>query len=261
MNPSTILGMLAGGALIVGMVLISADDARIFLNLPGLAFVLGGTIAATLISYPMAEVLRVLKVFLVVLRNERLYAEHDIGELVDVARVMFSGDLRETERRLEKVQNPFLRTGVQLVLDNAPKTDILDLMQWRIARLKARERAEAQVFHTMSGFAPAFGMLGTLLGLINMLYAMGEDGFTTIGRNMALAMITTLYGIALANMLFKPIALKLERRTEQRVMLMNMVLEGVMMMREKRSPSLISETLHSFIAHVEDEIRQPGGRR
>jgi len=258
MNVSTILGILIGLTLIGGSIALTAEDIWMFLNLPSLIMVLGGTIAATMISYPISELRNVFKALVIVLRNERLYARQDLDELVDVSKLMFQGQLQKADERLNMIKNPFLRTGIQLVLDGSSTDDISSLLQWRIARMRARERAEAQIFRTMASFAPAFGMLGTLLGLINMLSGMDAAGFEHIGQNMALAMITTLYGIILANLVFKPVALKLERRTEQRVMLMNMMVEGVMMMHEKRSPAFLRETLHSFLAQYEDELRDEG---
>src|SRR5690606_40720822 len=110
---------------------------------------------------------------------------------------------------------PFLRTGVQLMIDMTPEQDILDFMNWRITRLQAREHAEAQLFRVMSSFAPAFGMIGTLVGLINMMQHLGDGNMASIGQQLAVALITTFYGILLANLIFKPVAVKLERRTEQ----------------------------------------------
>jgi len=255
LNPSTLLGMFFGLVVIIGAIALTVDQAADFLNPIGLLLVLGGTIAATLISYPLHEIIRVFKVIGVVLVNERLYAERDINELVEVARLKFKGQINQADEKREQIQNPFLRAGMQMVLDQAPSEDITTLLQWRIARMRARERAEAQIFRTMATFAPAFGMLGTLLGLINMLHSLDASEFEAIGHNMALALITTLYGILLSNMLFKPIALKLERRTEQRVALMNMMVEGVMLMQKDRSPAFIRETLNSFLAQSEDELR------
>lgn len=259
MNFTTLAGMLGGLVIVAGAVFLSSHDATTFLNLPGLLLVLGGTLAATLVSYPFHEIIRVFRIFAIVLRNERLYAERDIQELVEVARLKFKGEIYQADEKLSRIKNPFLRTGMQMVLDGATNEDIMTLLQWRIARMRARERAEAQIFRTMAAFAPAFGMLGTLLGLINMLHAMDAAHFAAIGQNMALALITTLYGILLANMVFKPIALKLERRTEQRVTVMNMMVEGVMLMQQQRSPAFIRETLQSFLAQSEDELRDGSG--
>jgi chemotaxis protein MotA len=165
------------------------------------------------------------------------------------------GDLRAVEKELGQVDNPFLRAGVQMVVDMTPEEDILDFMQWRIARLKAREHAEAQLFRVMSGFAPAFGMIGTLVGLINLMFVLGDGDMQAIGTQLGVALMTTFYGILLANLLFKPVAVKLERRTEQRVILMSMVMQGISMMCKKRSPSLMRETLKSFVQSYDDEIR------
>jgi len=265
LNPSTLIGMLGGFGIIIGAIFLESNHVADFVNLPGLLLVLGGTLAATLVSYPLHEVLRVFRVFTIVLRNERLYAERDIAELVEVAKLKFQGEINRADEKLTRIKNPFLRSGMQMVLDGASNQDIMTLLQWRIGRMRARERAEAQIFRTMSSFAPAFGLLGTLLGLINMMHAMDAAHFTEIGGSMALALVATLYGILLANLVFKPIALKLERRTEQRVMVMNMMVEGVMLMQQQRSPAFIRETLQSFLAQSEDELRevaaQPGKQR
>jgi chemotaxis protein MotA len=164
------------------------------------------------------------------------------------------------EEALEKVANPFLKTGVQLVIDRAPQEDIEDLLQWRISRLRAREHAEAQLFRLMASFAPAFGMVGTLIGLVNLMFLLGDGDITSIGQQMALALMTTFYGVLLSNLVFKPVAVKLERRTEQRVVLMNMIMQGVSMMSQRRGPALMRETLNSFMAQYQDEINDRGGR-
>lgn len=254
MNPSTLIGILGSLVLMVAVLFFAAADPWQYLDLPGLALVVGGTLAATFISYPLREVLRIFGLIGTVLRNERLYTEEDLNELVKMARLWIAGNLQAVERELMTVRNPFLRTGVQLVIDNTPEADIVDLLQWRIARLRAKEAAEAQLFRVMGGFAPAFGMLGTLVGLVNLMLVIGDGDMVRIGQQMGLALITTLYGVLLANLLFKPIAVKLERRTEERVVLMNMVLQGVRMMCERRSPTLMRETLRSFVVDFRDEI-------
>lgn len=258
MNPSTLIGMVAGIAMLAIVLVFAAEEPTAFLNLPGLAIVLGGTLAATFISYPLSEVVRVFGLFRTVLRNERLYTQRDIEELIQISRLWMQGDVRAVEQAIKRVNNPFLRTGVQLVIDLTPEEDILDLLQWRISRLRAREHAEAQLFRVMAAFAPAFGMIGTLVGLINLMFVLEDGDLAVIGPHMAVALMTTFYGILLANLIFKPVAVKLERRTEQRVVLMNMILQGISMMCEKRSPALMRETLKSFMAHYEDEIHDGG---
>lgn len=264
MNPSTLIGMVASVILLGVLILFAADDPWLFIDVPSIGIVVVGTMAATFLSYPMREVLRVFGLIRIVLRNERLYTERDIEELVDISRLWMRDDPVAVEKALPRVTNPFLRTGVQLVIDRIPEEDILDLLQWRISRMKAKEAAEAQLFRVMASYAPAFGMIGTLVGLINLMDVVASGDLVVIGRHLAVALMTTFYGILLANLVFKPVAVKLERRTEQRIVLMNMVLQGISMMCAKRSPSLMRETLNSFVAHHEDEIYdgvQPGQGR
>jgi chemotaxis protein MotA len=262
MNPSTLIGMVAGVGLLAVVLFFSAVDPMLFLDLPSLGIVLVGTLAATFISYPLSEVLRIFGLIGTVLRNERLYTQSDMEELVNISRLWMTGDVRAVERELENVSNPFLKTGVQLVVDLTPEEDIIELLQWRISRLRARERAEAQLFRVMGGFAPAFGMVGTLIGMANLMFLLGDGDMVAVGRQMAIALVTTFYGVLLANLVFKPVAVKLERRTEQRVVVMNMVLQGISMMCHKRSPALMRETLNSFMAQYQDEINDgTGGRR
>ncbi|MNI42103.1 Chemotaxis protein PomA [compost metagenome] len=258
MNPSTLIGAAVGLLSLVIVVALSATDASMYINLPGLAIVLGGTCAALFIAYPLQEVLRIFKLVRTVFRNDQHDQQRDIEELATMAQLWMNTDVHKVEQELKKVSNPFLRTGVQLIIDNTPEDQIIEVLQWRVARLRAREQAEAQMFRVMATFAPAFGMLGTLIALINMMAVLGDGSMTTIGQHLAVGLMTTFYGILLANLICKPIALKLERRTARRVESMNMVLQGISMMCEKRGPAVVRETLNSFVLHVEDEIYDGG---
>ena len=258
MNPSTVIGAAVGLLTLIIVVALSATNPGMYFNLPGLAIVLGGTCAALFIAYPLSEVVRVFKLVRTVFRNDQHDQQRDIDELVNMAQLWMNTDVHKVEQELKKVSNPFLRTGVQLIIDNTPEDQIIELLQWRVARLRAREQAEAQMFRVMATFAPAFGMLGTLVGLINLMAILGDGSMQTIGQQLAIGLMTTFYGILLANLVCKPIAVKLERRTARRVESMNMVLQGIAMMCEKRGPAVVRETLNSFVMHVEDEIYDGG---
>ncbi|HBT32244.1 MAG TPA: chemotaxis protein MotA, partial [Pusillimonas sp.] len=174
MNPSTLIGILASIVLLGVVLFFSAENPTQFIDLPGLGIVLIGTLAATFISYPLKEVMRIFGLIGTVMRNERMYAQHDIEELVSISKIWMSGDIQKVEKALEKVSNPFLKTGVQLIIDMTPEQDIIDLLQWRISKLRAKEHAEAQLFRTMAGYAPAFGMISTLIGLVNLMFMLGD---------------------------------------------------------------------------------------
>ena len=255
MDLSTIAGIMVGLGLIVVSIFLSAVEPNVYINLPGLLVVIGGTIAATLVSFPTQELGKVWRVLGHVFRNTQYSVRDDISEIAHAARLRRHGDLARIEDQLERIANPFLRTSIQLVIDNTPADEIVNILQWRIKRLREQERAEAQIFHTMSVYAPAFGMFGTLVGMVNMLYTVNGPDLLNVGHNMAVALMTTLYGLVLSNLIFKPIAIKLERRTEKRAMIMRMIVEGTIMLAGNRSPVFIRETLKSFSAQYSDELK------
>lgn len=254
MHSSGLFGI-AGTLLFLALIVIfGADSPMRFVDGVGLAVVVGGTLAATFMSYPPRKVLHAFRLAGVAMRDEQLHTAQHIEELVHISRLWVRGELQAVEKALATVTNPFLRTGVQLVIDRTPDEYIQDLLHWRMLRLQEREAAEAQVFKVMATYAPAFGMLGTLLGLVNLMDLLGAGDIRGIGQQLGIALLTTLYGVILSNMVFKPLALRLERRTEQRLALMNMILEGISMMSAGRSPSLMRETLKSFVAQIDDEL-------
>ena len=198
MNPSTLIGMLASLLLLAVLLVFSAQQPGLFVDLPALGIVVVGTFAATFISYPLREVLRIFSLIKTVVRHEREYTQEDIDELVSLSRLWIDGDLRAVEDVLDGVKNPFLRSGVQLVIDKTPLDDILDLLQWRIARLRAKEHAEAQLFRVMASYAPAFGMLGTLVGLVNLMFVLGDGDMVTIGQQVAVGERNAFEALCLA---------------------------------------------------------------
>ena len=249
---STVIGLAAGVLIVVVMLLLAPSEIGLFLNVPGLLIVVGGTFAATLVSRPFADVVRVLRSLPDLARDEPLSVDQEIGQIQRVAEYYRHGYVRAAEQELERVSNPFLRTGMQLVIDRGPLQDLVKVLQWRIAGLRSREQADAQIVRTMATLTPAFGMVGTLFGLVHMLSGLGGSGLPEIGASMAFAMSSTLYGILLANLLFKPLAIKMERRTQQRVMLLQVLQEGILMLYEKRHPTLIREALQAYLGHQQD---------
>ncbi len=256
-NYSTALGILLSIALLIFIVAFAANDPDTFINLQGVSIVVIGTVAAALLSYPLRDVKQALKSIKLIFFYESMNPQSEADEIVAVARMWFRRDTIAIENVIDNINNPYLKTSFQLIVDNTPLDDILSLLQWRISRLRAKERAEASIFHSMASFAPAFGMLGTLVGLINMLQIIEIKDISSLTANMAVALTTTFYGLMLANLIFNPIAIKLERRTEQRIMIMSMIMEGITLIAERRNPSFVRETLSSFIAHYDDELKEP----
>ncbi|MAM57729.1 MAG: chemotaxis protein MotA [Salinicola sp.] len=257
MNPSTLIGIIASALLLATVVLFTAQAPSSFFNLPGLAIVLTGTLAASFISYPLREMQRLCRQIAVVFRREPQASEleSDLEQLIEMSRHWSRGNIRAIEGALESTTNPFLRTGIQMVIANTREEEIREMLRWRMVRVKAKERTEAQILRTMAVYAPAFGMLGTLVGLINMLEVIQAGDLAVIGPRLAVALMSTFYGILLANLLFKPVAVKLERRTEARLMAMTLLLEGIMMVSKRRLPAFIEEALNTYRAEHRDEMR------
>lgn len=247
MRLMTLLGMAIGLTLLVGAVLVTADDPTLFINGPGAIVVIGGTFAATLMSYSIGEIAQAFKAFTVTLRTEERYKRRDLDEIVKVARVWHQGDIRQADALVQNISSPFLRKGLQMVLDTMPLDEILSVLDWRIARLKARETAEADVFEVMASYAPAFGMVGTLLGLVNLLNELDGAAVGNIAFHLAVALVTTFYGIVLANAVFRPMAVKLRRRTQDRVQLLQLVKEAIILVSEDHGPGQIRYALQAYL--------------
>lgn len=254
-NHSTAIGVFLSLILFIFIVVYAAHDPLSFINLNGLVIVVGGTIAAIFLSYPLRDIKHGLKSLKQVFFYENLNPQKEANEIVAVAQMWFNRNTLAIENIIDNINNPYLKTGFQLIVDNTPIEDILSLLKWRIARLRAKEKAEANIFYSLASYAPAFGMLGTLIAMTNMLQVIELKDVASISHNMGTALITTFYGLILANLVFHPIAIKLERRTEQRIMIMSMIMEGITLIADRRSPSFVRETLKSFIKHYDDELK------
>lgn len=249
MRQSTVIGLTSGLLLLMGMMVMSPEHIGIFFNLPGLLMVVGGTLAATIVSRPIRDVRAVVRMIPDLLRDEPAPSGVEVHQLLRFADAFRMGNLRGAERELHAVEEPFLHAGLRMVIDGCQPQDLSKALHWRMSGLRAREQGQAHILRTMAVLAPAFGMLGTLLGLMQMLSGLGGSDLDDIGGSMAFAMITTLYGLVASNMFCKPLAIKLERRTHQRLLHMNMLMEGILLAYEKRHPTLIRDALEAFDLH------------
>lgn len=162
---------------------------------------------------------------------------------------------------MTRVKSPFLRTGLQLVIDGASSNEVIEVLDWRIARLKAHGDEQADVFNVMAIYAPAFGMIGTLLGLVNLLRDVG-GAIDQIGASLSIALVTTFYGIVLANAVFKPLAVILRRMTQDRVAVLSVAQEALVILANQHSAAQLSYSLSSFVDPDDpDLIRSPKGSR
>ena len=264
MDIASLIGILAGVGVIVHALATGAAPPESFYSLPSIEIVLGGTIAATLLSFPIKEVLRITKITVIIFKKGTTDTLGPyVNEIVELSRSARMG-VSELEKNKDALSNYLLKDGVQMIINGYTEPEIRDIMESRIENREIREKWEENVLRTMGRFAPGFGMMGTLIGLIGMLVSMGgeADPSKTIGPNMAVALITTFYGVLLANLFFNPMAEKFKSRIEQQTVLQNMVIEGVVLLYQKKHPLVVREKLNSFIPPSEwEQDAEAGGEK
>lgn len=258
MDFATLIGLFLGfgliGYAVVGVSAALPNGFLTFLDVQSLMIVLGGTIAATALAFPVKEVLSLWSNLTAIFKAERENDRETLKEIVELAAVARKGSA-ELEKVIENVNSFFLRDGIQMIVDGLPEEDIREIMETRVTNREIREDAEANVFKTMGTMAPAFGMVGTLVGLVAMLFAMGAtaegdsdvDPQAKLGQSMGVALITTFYGALFANMIFNPIAAKLRSRIEKRNVSQYMTIAGVVMLKNRKHPILVREFLNSYL--------------
>ncbi|MFP5386586.1 MAG: motility protein A [Bacteriovoracia bacterium] len=220
-----------------------------FIDITSLIVVLGGTLIAGLFSYKFSTI-NALKLHVQEILKKRIDIKTDIDDLIGVLRTLQKGDLLEAEKVVNNVKSSFLRFGLNLYLDNSSSEELVKLMNWKIKQTEQAGHNLANVLYTMSNYAPAFGLLGTLMGLIGMLSDLGTRDLGLIGTKMALALITTFYGILFSNLVFRPVAIKIEQRTLEKVRQMTILYEGLLLARRGSSPYMIQEHLKDTISKV-----------
>lgn len=247
MSRTTVVGIIISVAILIFAIATQKVAITSFLNPSGLAIVLGGTAAAVLVSYSFKDIVRVFKIFLIVIRKQNIQLEYYVKLLTRMADRARIHGLLSMQGEVKRLNESFLRDGLQMLIDGYQVAELREIMEQRILNHRLREYADARIFRTMAKFAPAFGMLGTVIGLIAMLQSMSGSSMENLGPSMAVALVTTFYGLILANMIFNPIAEKLERRTDERIVLMTLILEGLTLIGEQWHPAKVHDLLNSFL--------------
>jgi len=243
---SNFAGVITGVLFLVLAIGLSANDPMAFLNISGLLIVFGGTMTAILVSYPVKEVLPALKQSKVVTASNSIDIQQDIKQILHFSSLWFRQRFAQIDDDLEKLNDHFLKRGLQMVRDRESHEDVMALLNWKISQIRSKETSVINMYRSMATYAPAFGMVGSLVGLVNMLSEMETGGLSSVTSDMAIALVTTFYGLLLANLVFKPIATKLEQRRNQRIIQLTMMAEGVALIQQQRTPSAIRDILMSY---------------
>ncbi len=242
---STIVGLVAGvTCVLVGMLLAGPLDS--FWDLTSLFITVGGTLGSLIMSFPFAQLTDTVKSISLAFKQKDIDHTECIEQIINLANIARKEGLLALENMLEDIKSPFMRKGIMLIVDGSNSELVKNVMETEIYYLQERHGRSIAVLNTGAAYAPAFGMVGTLIGLIVMLLTL-EDS-SALGPSMATALITTLYGVLLANLVFSPLAKKLSALSAQEVMYNEMILEGILSIQDGENPRMIRDKLESFIS-------------
>lgn len=246
MDIATILGMILGVGLVLSSIAMGAGGLAPFMNVPSVMITLGGSVAALLINFPLN---RVLGVFGIV-KNcflHRLPTPEDVIEqfkrLTNIAR---KDGILALEQSLDKIEDRFMRRGLEMVIAGTSRADIQYVLETELNCIDERHRTGKKIIDALGAAAPAFGMIGTLIGLVQMLRTLDDP--SQIGGGMATALLTTLYGACIANLFCIPLAGKLETRNSEEMLIGELTISGLALLAEGESPRTIEERLVSYMS-------------
>lgn len=247
MDLMTILGVVLGTASVYYIMYVG-KLGNLLINIPAAVLVFGGTIASAMITYPWSVIKRVPKAFMYILFPQRRpSSERYISVLVSLAEKAKRDGIDSLQDDLPKIKDHFLVDGLQMVIDNLPSDLIRENLEKEILFMRQRHHQLTAVFRSMGAYAPIFGLLGTLIGVVQVLKNLTSP--EAIGTSMAVAVVTTFYGIFSTNFIYLPSAGKLDAYTEQEALLKSVVIEGILSIQNGDIPLIVSRKLQAFMAY------------
>ncbi|MCH2390129.1 MAG: MotA/TolQ/ExbB proton channel family protein [Nitrospinales bacterium] len=246
MDIATIVGILLGIASILGGILLMTPDLGMFGSVSSFAIVFGGMIASVSVAFPLQEVMKLGAAMGAVFKGSKEKLGDEVDGAVEVSETARKG-VADLESKVSSIDNPFFRDGVQMVIDGMAIEELTDILTTRIDYRESRERTQADLFKNMGVMSPAWGMIGTLIGLVVMLSGFGEGGTDTLGAGMSAALITTFYGAVFANLFFLPMSAKILTRVAFHSTQQSLYLEACRLIHQKKHPIIVREKLNSYI--------------
>lgn len=243
MDLGLIGGMVGGMALVVwGM---GFANVGYYIDTPSIIIVLGGTIAAHFVSFPMNNALAIGGVFNKALRNPEINVGEIITKVIDLANIARREGLLALEEAVSDINDDFLKKGVMLIVDGTDPELVKNILETELGNLMDRHSLGKSLFDNLASMAPAFGMVGTLIGLVMMLQNLSDP--SSIGPSMAVALLTTFYGSLFANLFFTPTATKLGVKSAEEVLVRQVMIEGLLSIQAGENPRIIEEKLKAFL--------------
>lgn len=250
---SALIGLASGLVLVVWSIT-SSGDISSFLHVPSLVITLGGSLSALVISFPMKDIMKLPKIMKLLINKPEQDRVKLIGMFSEMARKARRDGLLALEDDLQTVEDEFLTSGLQMVVDGIDPDVIREIMTLKMETTERRHRMGQSIFSKWGELAPAFGMIGTLIGLIIMLADLQDS--SSIGSGMAVALITTFYGSFFSNLVFIPIASNLSAQTNEEMVSKEMAIEGILEIQAGTNPRILEEKLMTYLSPEEVKILQ-----
>ena len=244
MDFATLLGIIIGWGVLL-YAIAEGPGLVTFIDIPGGMITLGGTLTSTMIHFPLSKMIGVFSITKKAFLYKLPSPTAEIERMVKLARIARSEGLLALENSLEEVKDPFVQKSIQLVVDGTDPEVLRDVLTSEVEQLHQRHVLGKGVFDYMGAAAPSFGMIATLIGLVQMMMNMKDAA--SLGAGMATALVATFYGSALANMICLPIAGKLEIRSKQEAVAKQLVIEGIGAIQAGLNPRLVEEKLKTFL--------------
>ena len=252
MDISTLIGLVAGISLMLWAIL-SKSGLGAFMDGGSVAIVLGGAVSAALISFPLQHVLGVAKVIKNCFFSKPTDQKKLISDMVRFAEVARRDGILSLENMTNEIDDPFIVSGIQMAVDGTDPDLIETIMMSELESIEARHSDGKALFDNIGKYAPAFGMIGTLVGLVIMLQNMSDPN--SIGPAMAVALLTTLYGALVANLIAMPMADKLGLRSREELLAKMIVIKGVLSIQSGDNPRIVEQKLKTFLPmRMRDEV-------
>ncbi|MEW6487933.1 MAG: MotA/TolQ/ExbB proton channel family protein [Thermodesulfobacteriota bacterium] len=260
MDLATVIGLAAGVGLIVSALLLGGAPLA-FIDVPSILIVIGGVTAVTFIMFPLRTVVGSIQVAIKAFRDDTWNLDAIIDQMVSLSRLARTNGILALEDAEKEIKNPFLKKGIQLAVDGNEEELIRFIMATDVSFTRERHAIGQKVFKQMGAMGPAFGMIGTLIGLVQMLRTLDDP--SSIGPAMAVALLTTFYGALIANLVCLPIANKLEFRSKEEALAKQVVTEGIISIMQGANPKVLKDKLEAFVAPTlrrEKRDGSPAGR-
>ena len=250
MDIGTIIGTLLGFSVVVGSI-IMGGGAAMFFHIPSMAITIGGMLCATMIHFSLPQFLSIFAIIKKTIIAKIPSQAELVQKMVNFAAINRRDGTLALEPEIGKLNDHFFAKGLQLLVDGQDSDSIRDLLDPEIQYLQERHAGGKKILEFMGAAAPAFGMIGTLIGLVQMLQNLSSPD--QIGQGMAVALLTTFYGAFAANLVFIPLAGKLGIYSKDESLAMEMILEGVCAIAQGDNPTLVRERMQAFVSHSRRE--------